>query len=538
VASGRAWFFQPGTQTSQVPIYSDGDGLTAQTQPVALDAGGRAVVYLKEAARIEVQDSAGNNYVTIRGEDRGNTLQAAQVEIENLAFTGVDLVNATQVLGGRTTLDAILSAVTTSFGGIDWKYLEGAGTTSRKMRDAIGRWISPTDFGAFGDGATDDTAALQACITRALASDKAIWIEPGTYKITAPLTATGATAAGLYIVGASRSACLIRNHSTTGNALSIDLSSAVESHIVLSNFAISANTTSSGAGIVFVNGDGPKLDHVSVTLHRIGYDTSAVSHASLYDCIVPATDSNAAGKGFRMGSHTTAIKCRVLAAAAGVGFSQETANSRALHCRAVGCATGYSMTAADTVALFSDAGTCTTGFSVGAVARSGGAFLTGSGNTTDFTTNASATDVIDIGNSALTTRTLNEYGGQWYTQPRSHVLRRNRTSSGTGAAAWTPDPRLGDLQVHVHTSTTADAITINNTGTTGLTDGQMMIVVHSNEDTGTATITWGSQYVRTPTAVSGFRYIISHFTWRAATGNWLDVDTNFATGITITGATW
>ena len=41
-ASGRVWFYQPGT-TTQAVVYSDADATAQATQPVSLDAAGKAV---------------------------------------------------------------------------------------------------------------------------------------------------------------------------------------------------------------------------------------------------------------------------------------------------------------------------------------------------------------------------------------------------------------------------------------------------------------------------------------------------------------
>ena len=54
------------------------------------------------------------------------------------------------------------------------------------------------DFGAVGDGVTDDTAALKACIAKAAAQGVTVWVPPGDYPLTgdivltAPVTIQGA----------------------------------------------------------------------------------------------------------------------------------------------------------------------------------------------------------------------------------------------------------------------------------------------------------------------------------------------------------
>jgi len=58
--------------------------------------------------------------------------------------------------------------------------------------------LSVFDFGATGQGKTDDTRALKACIAAAHAQGKSVWVPPGTYKITSDINLP----AGITIQGA------------------------------------------------------------------------------------------------------------------------------------------------------------------------------------------------------------------------------------------------------------------------------------------------------------------------------------------------
>ena len=61
----------------------------------------------------------------------------------------------------------------------------GLGAVERTVQDKLQDVVSVKDFGAVGDGVTDDTAAIQAAITGS--SSKTLFFPPGQYKITSTL---------------------------------------------------------------------------------------------------------------------------------------------------------------------------------------------------------------------------------------------------------------------------------------------------------------------------------------------------------------
>ncbi len=559
VASGRAYFYQPGTSTP-VTVYSDADGLVAITQPKTLDAAGRAEVYAKVQCRVEVQEAV--TFTQIANSDRANTINATQVEIENINVLGTNLSGPGTVMGGRTDLDTQLTSWITGAGGTTLgQYKESSTATSRTLQTGVGQFgISFMDFGAMGDDATDDTTAIQNAINRALAANKEIHIEPGIYRVNALLSIQGASAKGLVIRGANRADCVIKNMSTTNDAFYIDLQSVTESHVLFENFSIVANTVSSGTAIGIANGDGPVFRGMYIEDHRVGIDTSAVSYAEHDRCIVASTDGNAAGKGLRMGAFGHAVDCRV-GMTNGKGFSIEGSLGRVIACRAAvttgigyelsgtkcyvsqssaaGCTTGFSHLASDTIASHCQVATCGTSFSIGAVARAGCVTcLATDGSTSDFATNASATLVVDGGNT-FTTRTPSEYGGSTWLGQRQLVLTKHRqtsTQSG-GTLTITPDPSKGTLQVWVKTGgTSITTITIGPTATAGLANGQVMILALDNQSGANATgnvFTWDAQYAVTTTNTYGQAPGIDVattnlcltvvFVWNSTTSKWVEL---------------
>ena len=71
------------------------------------------------------------------------------------------------------------------------KYDQGStGAVNRPINLKLAEWVSVKDFGAVGDGTTDDTAAIQAALDAIVASGKpnTLIIPTGTYKCTSGIT--------------------------------------------------------------------------------------------------------------------------------------------------------------------------------------------------------------------------------------------------------------------------------------------------------------------------------------------------------------
>ncbi|MEK9983534.1 MAG: glycosyl hydrolase family 28-related protein, partial [Opitutae bacterium] len=88
----------------------------------------------------------------------------------------------------------------------------GAGAVERTVETKLNETISVKDFGAVGDGVTDDTAAIQAAID-SVGSAGAIYIPDGTYKVTDTITIAQGTSVSIY--GESRRGTII-NSGLTG----------------------------------------------------------------------------------------------------------------------------------------------------------------------------------------------------------------------------------------------------------------------------------------------------------------------------------
>ena len=163
--NGAKWYFYAsGTSTPQ-NVYSDSGLSTSLGSTVTADSGGKFVpIYF---------DSS----VSYRGVLKDSTGATTLHDIDPIN-TGI--LSTLAASGGS----ALIGFIQSGTGAV-------ARTVQSKQRDEL----SVKDFGAVGDGTTDDTTAMTNAITAALAQKKALYLPGGTYKITSRITVTMPNAA-------------------------------------------------------------------------------------------------------------------------------------------------------------------------------------------------------------------------------------------------------------------------------------------------------------------------------------------------------
>ena len=205
-ASGKVWAYLPGTSTT-AQLYSDTDGTLVLTQPLVLDAGGlvpRATapdgVFTSIPIRLYIEDADG----VVVTDTLFTPATASTVSIDNAAMSGA-------------TMDDVLTASLTSFGGQDFKYLESGGATPRTVHDKFqeqGIWV--TDFPDVDPtGVSVSTTGIQAAINRGATLGVNVYFPDGTFKTDGALVLQSAT--GVQLIGAGRGATLIKPTHATAN---------------------------------------------------------------------------------------------------------------------------------------------------------------------------------------------------------------------------------------------------------------------------------------------------------------------------------
>lgn len=275
VSSGLAWFYERGGGTTSATVYTDVDGTVIATQPVVLDAAGRAVVYTIEPVRALVQDATG---VTVLDVDDANVNRAEAVQVDNASWTA-------------GYLDDVLTAIGASTGGADGQYLESGGATPRSIQSKFSELsISVKDFGAKGDGLAIDTTAVQAAVNRvAFLGGGIVYFPPGTYLIDQQLSL--ASKNGVSFAGAGSLVSVLKNTSTLNTLLGLTSCSS----FYIQDIGVTASSTSSGTAVALSGCSKVVFERCSMDSHLKAITMAGVAgDTAIASCqLTPYSDANA-----------------------------------------------------------------------------------------------------------------------------------------------------------------------------------------------------------------------------------------------------
>lgn len=173
LAGGFVYTYVPGGVTPK-QTWQDAGETTLNTNPIVLDASGSALIYGNGSYQITVTDSLGNQ---IPG------------------YSGLTSDSATQTGISAAMLPVVQASTTTQATSLLTYKAPAAGSVTRSLTDRFDDFLTAADYGAQGDGATDDTAAIQAAIDASVSQKKTIWMvgEVGSnFIITSPLNINSA----------------------------------------------------------------------------------------------------------------------------------------------------------------------------------------------------------------------------------------------------------------------------------------------------------------------------------------------------------
>lgn len=315
LTGGKIYTYAAGTTTPQT-AYTSSTGSTPHTNPIILDAAGRVPggeIWLTDGLQykfvlktsvdvlIATYDNIvgiNSNFINYTSEQEIQTATAGQT-----VFT----LTTMQYQPGTNTLSVFVDGVNQYGPGAQYAYVETDATTvtfisglhvgasvkfttsainaasygdafqisytppftgsvATNVGDKLAQTVSVKDFGAVGDGVTDDTAAVQAAIDAA--QDGALYIPTGTYLCSAQLDINANT----FIFGDGRSASTLSfTHTGRGLFSSFPVNTTNVADIKLRDFGITCtNASNINGGYVDICGTFIDLENIKIEGFKYG----------------------------------------------------------------------------------------------------------------------------------------------------------------------------------------------------------------------------------------------------------------------------
>ena len=211
LVGGKLYIYEAGT-TTPATTWTDKLQTAANANPIILDSRGECVIWLDTESAYK--------YVL---------KTALDVEVYS-----VDNVN------GALAIDNLRTDLAADDGSSLIGYIaEGTGAVATTVQDKLRESVSVKDFGAVGDGVTDDTAAFQA----ALDAQVPIFIPAGTYVITSTITASVGQDVSFHGAGIDKTILL---SSANGYTFEVKIYLDLQGFTIKGHTNIQANATASG----------------------------------------------------------------------------------------------------------------------------------------------------------------------------------------------------------------------------------------------------------------------------------------------------
>lgn len=248
LSGGKLYTYAAGTTTPQA-TYTTSAGTIAHANPIVLDAAGRV-----PTGEIWLTDAVSYKFVVKTSAD-------------------VTVGTYDDITGNAS---GILSAFTGPSGSASIGFIQaGANAVATTVQAKLRQTVSVKDFGAVGDGVTDDSAAIQAAMTyiQSAGGGTVLFPEPAVaYRITTPITVPSYTS----IQGQSRDTKVFRDFVNGFAFLAPSTSYITIDRLWI--YSTTPSVTSPSGAIGFQNGTYNRVNDVTVVgMRQYGiwmYDSS------------------------------------------------------------------------------------------------------------------------------------------------------------------------------------------------------------------------------------------------------------------------
>lgn len=240
LTGGKIYTYLAGT-TTPVATYTTSVGNVPWSNPIILNSAGR----VSGSGEIWVSSNISYKFIL---KDSNDVLIATYDNINNITAANISYTAP---------------------------YLTAVQTT---VADKLAESVSVKDFGAVGDGSTDDTIA----ITNAIAASNSVYFPQGTYKITSEIELRS----DMYIYGAGQNVSILNFYKASNPASSeFMLAARYESNILIENMTVKSNAYADGLFNVGTYYAGPPKRYVNGDLGNInGILISSCSNITIQNC--------------------------------------------------------------------------------------------------------------------------------------------------------------------------------------------------------------------------------------------------------------
>lgn len=288
---GTARIYSRGTTTKVSWFANFEDSSATSSADIALDENGGATVYVNQYVTVQCLDSDGNPVRTFT-----DGAAAANVEVRSQSFTNTGYAGEASAAGNPIDLNTVLGLWLTSSGSTNFNVLlDGSSTSIQNALGAIGGLffnVKSPEYGALGDGTTDDTTAITAAIAAADAAGGIVFFPGGDYIVTSTITIAGTS-----IVGSGAKGTALRIDAAAAPALTLGASTRQAAVVGMTIDSANANTSplvsTTGTNAINYIFSGVRFDSANHTDPAIKGSTAAVMRFTFSDCVfTPGANEN------------------------------------------------------------------------------------------------------------------------------------------------------------------------------------------------------------------------------------------------------